>query len=247
MTALPTTAQTAILRRQLYQERVLSTRRESLIAYWPLGERNGTTAFDISGNVRNGTHTGVDLANAGIGDGSAAPYFDGVNDFCNIYSAGLSSAFTPAEFSFAGWARIFSSSVWGDSVTRRVVMLFADNNNNFVINKDNGGYFRFSYIAGGTVSAYNHSSPTFQPVTWTHLAVSISKSGDFARWYINGVLVNSNSGLGTWVGSLVSTQTIIGATSTSALNIFNGWLSHVAFWSTPLTSAEIAALGRGAV
>lgn len=74
-----------------YARRILVTRPQNLIGYWPMWEGNGVVSFDNSPNGYDGAYTGVTLAQPGIGDGRYSAFFDGVNDFNNIYSAGLAN------------------------------------------------------------------------------------------------------------------------------------------------------------
>jgi hypothetical protein len=54
----------------------------SPIGYWRLGESEGTTATDRSGNSLNGTYDGATLGVPGVigSDSDTAVYFDGIND-----------------------------------------------------------------------------------------------------------------------------------------------------------------------
>ena len=61
----------------------------SLIGFWLQNEAAGGVSFDHSGYGRDGAYTGVTLGQPGIGDGSTAAGYDGINDFNNIYSADL--------------------------------------------------------------------------------------------------------------------------------------------------------------
>lgn len=61
----------------------------SLIGFWLQNEAAGGVSFDHSGYGRDGAYTGVTLGQPGIGDGSTAAGYDGINDFNNIYGADL--------------------------------------------------------------------------------------------------------------------------------------------------------------
>ena len=95
-----------------YWQHVRNVRRANLIAYWPLGETSGSIAADLSGNEQHGTYTGVTLAQPGIGDGRSAPFFDGANDFVNVLSPGLASAFNGAAGTIALWFHVNSPASW---------------------------------------------------------------------------------------------------------------------------------------
>ena len=63
-----------------YITKVLNMDRANLVAYWPLYEKSGTNAKDLSDNVNDGTYSGVTLANEVSPQGTFAPDFDGVSD-----------------------------------------------------------------------------------------------------------------------------------------------------------------------
>ena len=64
----------------------------SLVGFWPQNEKSGLVSIDHSGLGHHGAYQGVDLGRAGVpGMGMTSPFYDGVNDFNNIYSAGLAN------------------------------------------------------------------------------------------------------------------------------------------------------------
>src|SRR3989304_2278838 len=86
-----------------YYRKVLDTQPANLLAYWMQAEGAGAVALDTSGNSRTGAYTGVDLGQAGIGDGKTCPWFDGASDRVNIYTTSLRDAFNGAEGAVIVW------------------------------------------------------------------------------------------------------------------------------------------------
>ena len=85
-----------------YAADVLAT---SPIAYWKLNEGSGSTVEDSSGNGYDGSYTGVTWdGETFLGD--AVPYFDGANDYANVYSAGLQSAVDFEEGCILAWCKV---------------------------------------------------------------------------------------------------------------------------------------------
>lgn len=224
-----------------YRRKVLGMQRSALIAYWPLTDGTAT-AYDMSGNGRNGAHTGVDYNQPGIGDGRRSVYLDGVNDYANIYSAGLASAFNAAEGTLLIWFKVNSSASWNDGTARLIAQLRVDANNRVLIQKAGGtaNTLNFFYVAGGTTEQVNAGSVT--STGWIPVAFTWSKTGDIVRTYVNGTAGSTSGTLGTWAGSLGSTTCLLGASTTVPANPWHGWLAHCAVWSTPLTAAQIAIL-----
>lgn len=226
-----------------YARKVLSTRP---IAYWVLGEASGTVAYDASGNARHGTHTGVDLGLPGIGDGRTAPFYDGANDFTNIYSASLAGAFNGAEGTLMVWMKAANAGVWTDGTERFLGFLRADGNNVVRIAKPTtANLMRLLYIAGGTSKTVDIACTA---EVWQQLALSWSRSAGAngeVRAYLNGAQSGSIlTSLGTWVGALASNSTLLGSNFVAPVNVWHGNLGHAAVWSRALTPAEIAALAQ---
>lgn len=214
----------------------------SPIAYWPLAESSGTIIVDESGNGRNGTYTGVDLGQTGIGDGRTCPLFDGVNDVGNVFSASLQGAFNGSEGTIALWAKVSGSGVWTDAATRWCAIFRVDGNNLVGIQRSTtNNRLQVTYIAGATNKTITKDSLT--TTNWMHVAITWSKAADQVIMYFGGVQNGATlTVLGTWAGSLATTATNIGARFTTPDQIWDGYLAHVALWTTPLNSTQIASL-----
>ena len=227
-----------------YANRLLAVARANLLAYWPLNETSGTVAADLSGNGRNGAYTGVDLANTpGPATGYSHPYFDGANDYCNIYGASLAAAFNGQSGTAALWVKLYPGD-WAVNAYRTALMISADGNNVLQLYKNNTGTrFDYFYRAGGTIDTLLYT--TSSPAGWFHVAFTWSKAADNAKAYFSGVQVGSTlATLGTWAGAPAADLTNIGAedNSPAVTTPFKGWLAHAAIWNTPLTAAQIALL-----
>lgn len=224
---------------QSYAQKVKALFGSSLIQYLPMNETSGTTAVDASGNGRTGTYSGVILANtpAPAKIGGLAPFFDGINDFVNLYSVSLATAFNGNEGTFAFWIK---SADWTLD-NRYALNLFVDSSNyivSFTPISDNQLFMR--RIAAGTTQTITLTS--MSGTSWYHIALVWSVSGNYLRAYKNGVQVGTDTtGLPTFSGSLNSTRTLLGAFTTID-SLFNGWLSHYLLLNRPATATEIANL-----
>jgi hypothetical protein len=223
--------------------RALHTRPESIISAWFLDEVAGTVAHDLSGRRHNGTYVGVDLGRQGIGDGRTSPYFDGTNDYVNIYSAALAAAFNAAEGTLLCWAKVSSAAVWTDATNRYIVMLMA------VTGTDNCIYFRKAanvnqlilvYKAGGVSSSLIYSCTRLD---WVCLSMTWSKATDTVRHYVDGLLRQTVSGLGTWAGALDPSFAVIGAYNTIPSGSYNGSAGSCVLWNCALSAQEVARVG----
>ena len=223
-----------------YSGKVLSTEERNLIGYWPLWEASGSVAKDISWNGRDGTHVGVTLGQSGIGDDRTSPYYDGANDYTNIYSASLAAAFNGAEGTLVIWAKVANVGVWTDATSRYLFSVYAGDGNNAVfIRKDNGNNLtRFHYKAGAVEEEVNIATNS---IDWVQYGITWSATADEVKLYMAGAQVGTTqTGLGTWVGTLTSAA--IGAYIASASGVYYGWLAHSPIWTKALTPAQIAYL-----
>lgn len=217
----------------------------SPIAYWPLAESSGTVTTDESGNGRNGVYKAAGeplLGQTGIGDGRTSALFDGTNDYADIFSASLAAAFVAGELTVQSWFKINAAGVWSDATDRRPLNLRADANNRLNMNKTaTANQVACTYVAGGTSKGVNFT--TAGPLTWVHLAMTVSKSADQLKFYVNGVQQGATqTGLGTWAGALASGVCVIGASDLVGSAEWSGNLAHVAVWGSALSAAQIATL-----
>ena len=219
----------------------------SPIAYWPMNESSGNDALDYSGNGYTGSYTGVTLGQIGIGDGETCPFFDGTNDYCNVYSPSLSSAFDGTEGTLGIWVKAGNAGVWADGTARRMINIRVDGSNYIDIGKTTtNNRIAWNYRAGGTLETRLKDS--INATNWFHVAITWDKTEDEVRAYYNGVQEGATlSGLGIWAGDPTSDKMVIGAFSTTPDTIWDGFLAHPAIWNIALTAAQIAGLATAAV
>ena len=229
-----------------YQNKVLSY---DPIAYWPLTEHSGTVAHCLVNGAQNGTYSSDVSAmgiGTGIGDGNDAPYFDGTNDYVNIYSATFNTAFNGAEGSLSMWLRVGAAGVWTDATDRRFLSLRVDGNNYIIMQRvgANNNRVTTTYNAGAVGKTITHDG--LSSTDWMHWAATWSKSSGATgevKFYYNGSQVGATlDNLGVWAGNLSNTLTTIGAASTIPSAVWSGYAAHVAIWNTPLTAVQIANL-----
>jgi hypothetical protein len=238
------------LGQQSYEEKVLSY---SPIAYWPLNETSGTTADNAEGTAaRDGTYARnvtTMTTGTGIGDGNTAPLFDGVNDYCDIYSDSLRDAFDgtgETEGTLSAWIKASGAGVWTDGTNRATINLQANTSN--VVRFTRGtvnNRINLTYVASGVNTEVQDDS--VKTTAWYHFALTWSLTADEVKAYTNGAQIGSTqAGLGTWGAgaNLADTDTVIGADDTDGgpTGPWDGYLAHVAIWTTPLSAGDITAL-----
>ena len=225
-----------------YIDKVLAIQSANLIAYWPLNETSGSNADNIEGTAaRDGTYVGVTLDSILGPDGvGQAGRWDGSNDSCNIFSASLDAAFDPTEGSLGIWARVFNVGVWTDATFRRIVFLFASNDNLISHTKDNSpnNTVEYMYEAGNIAEIITQSG--LSTTDWFHMMITWSVTDDEVIAYFNGVQEGVPQSIaGTWAGSLTVRSAIGGLNLAPAIQVFNGYLAHSNIWTTALAPAEV--------
>jgi len=224
-----------------YRSKVLSTAPNSLIQYLPLWDPVGETALvDQSLEGNDAVADTVTFGVEGIGDGHKAGSFDGSNSFVNAHSTALNADFDGEEYTFFGWARVASSSVWSDSSERNIARFTVDGSNVIIIRKTaTNDNLQGLMIAGGTNDNVN-STALAGTTDWFSWALTSSLAADELKFYLNGDQVGATqTGLGTFVGNLLSTGTVFGASNTTPLVVWSGNLAHNAVWNTPITANQI--------
>ena len=209
-------------------------------------------ALSVSGALLDGVlGTGSAMpimAQPGIGDGRSAFSFDG-GDFVNVYTPSLASRFDSAKGWALIWVRIPDAAVWADGAARRFIYLVADANNYAIISKNTTlNQVIFFYNAAGTIEQVGDTSLAAS-TNWFLVAMTWDKAADEMKAYINGAQVGvTQTGLGTWVGSLAPTLTALGAAGTGGTAAHKGLLAHAAVGGgRVLTPAQVAAVyGAGA-
>lgn len=224
-----------------YHQKLLSLFAGNIIAFYPLFETSGSLAVDLSGSNRHGAYSGVSLAHTQGPRGRAAGLWDGVNDYCDIYSASLNAAFNGNEGSLLLWLRVSNAGVWSDVTLRRVVMLYSNGTNYIILAKTTtNNMLQFSHAGSGAGknAAYNGMAGN---TNWFHAACTWSLSNNRIRLYLNGSQVASQTGIGAWSGNLSSAQTLIGATDKTPNHVWNGWIGYVLLLNREAFPAEVAA------
>jgi hypothetical protein len=225
-----------------YWSFVRMIRPTSLLAYWPMWDFDHYYTYDLSLNRFDASATTIQVGTTGLGDGHQSCTFDGGTDYCNIYSAGLAAAFNGAEGTLAIWAKVSGAGIWTDGVQHEIVNLRADENNRVYLYKLANNQLHWRYSAGGTTKSV---SLLVTPTDWFHMAITWSKTRDRVRAFYQGAQTGtSQTGLGTWVGSLNSSTSVIGAYNLDPLAPWSGYLCHAAIWSAELTPGEIKRLSR---
>lgn len=222
-------------------EYVAKVRALNPIAYWILGEHApDTTAVCQSDRNQNGTHVGVTLGNVGIGDGQVCPSYDGTNDYTDVDTAALVSAFDGDEGTALIWGKMSAGGIWTDGSNRYALSLIVDGNNYIFLRKNvANNTLGWYYTAGGVAEAVTLGA--LVTTGWMSIALTWSSAADEVKAFYNGAQTGlTQAGLGVWAGSLVTAT--IGAYNTAPASAWSGYLAHCALWDSALAPATVLSL-----
>lgn len=215
------------------------------LVLFPQNEGTGTVITELV-NGWNWVYSGPQWGLGTFLDGSPVPFYDGLLDFGNIYTAALASAFNGAAGTVMIWAKVYNAGVWTDGATRRILCLLADINNYVILDRTTtNNQLRFLYTAGGITETVTTTS-IGGATGWFSIVITWDKAAGVdgeVLAYINGAQVGTTqTSLGIWAGSISSSFTLIGARTQTPTNPFHGYLGPCAIWTSALTSTQIADL-----
>ena len=202
------------------------------LAYWRLGETTGSVAADGSGNGNAGTYlNGPLLAQAGAAAGDTAVGFDGVNDAVSIPDTNplrLNGSFT-IEF----WAKLRSFANSYPGILGKGSSTAAGTSYSVWYGTDLRPTLKRAGIDGKRAAG---AAGALTSTTWKHYAASYDTATTTLRWYVNGALDT------TYTGISYPTNT-----ATSALQLGKGdqygaeVLDEVALYTSGLSGQQVAA------
>ncbi len=188
-------------------------------------------ARDVSGNGNDGTLVGTPVFSAGkYGQGVT---FDGASDYVQLPPQVADSG----DFTFAAWIYWAGGANW-----QRIFDLGSGTDQYlFLSPKAGGNTLRFAIKDGGSEQQLNWTA-ALPTNAWTHVAVTIA--GDTGKLFVNGALVNTNTGMTINPDQTATKFNYLGK-SQFADPLFNGKMDDVRFFTTALSDAQVTALVAG--
>jgi len=210
------------------------------IAHWTFDETSGATAHDRTGSY-NGT---VNSATWTTGKVNGALDFDGVNDYVNFGDID-EMEFGNSSFSISCWFYTKGTHDTGPGNDgKNAGMLAAKYDLNagrqWLLGQRADGTVGFAafYSDHSLGSKSLDSTTTYSAGQWVHCVGVVDGSQMYL--YMNGVLDNSGSCLGTITG--YSTNVLVGAIQSSSTNFyqrFNGIIDDVRVYDYALNASEV--------
>ena len=210
-----------------------STLNDGLWGFWPMYERGGLTARDISGNGHD----------ANLDPGAASTAVSWISTVsCLDLDAGVASTAPVGSFadingtqfggsiSVTAFIRVASYPTTQNYSKSQIV--FKMNSTQFFV--DPNGYLK-TWVNGGST---NSSTGQLALEQWHYVAMTFDHAADVENIYINGVLDSTH----TQTGSVnVNGRVAIGA-ATDGYYHFEGYIDQVRLYNRVLTADEIVHL-----
>jgi WD40 repeat protein len=220
-------------------------RDPSLVGYWKLDEKEGTTAIDSSGQGNAGTYVNAPEFSADV------PTVRFSNPGCRIFVQGKGQSVEVPDseslrltgsLTLAAWVRpaaevteshhgiIDDKFEWSGDEARGGYFLRLSARRNLL--------FHLIPASGGGKGCW---SPPIPPGTWTHVAGVYDAKTQTARAYVNGMLVGTETSVAP--PGPTNRPLRIGA---NGVNQLHGSLDEVRVYNRALSEAEIRSLAHGA-
>lgn len=209
-----------------YRDVVLATRFASIIAYY---EFNGNLADSGPDGLIGATSSdvvfslnGIDDTQGGLSQSSAA-YID----FGSNFRAAV-DAEPMTEFTVLLWARTRGDTVWDD--LNQLILQMETDTGSFITFFMGSRQLRFQ-ISDDDPTDFSYYHPGMAGTVYHMMAFVLS--GDTARFYVDGVLVDTQTDAAFgWTGDLV-TSLIFGG------DALDGYVDEFTIWGDDLTEEEI--------
>lgn len=223
----------------------------NIVGIWPLSEEEGTIVYDVGPNVYNGTSSGIDKSLTFRGfrapDEGYCSRFDGSASYIDLVAAEPASA--TAEGTMSIWVATDHAVLEGTTMAQ-VFKFQADGSNFIDLEFDTTAYrFNAAYEAGGTDKSIN--SPLVYNVDqglawpeWHHFGINYSATNDELKLFVDGIPETTVTGLGTWSGSFNAANMVLGSSSTTVADLFTGYLSNFAWYSSIFSDDEMITLSK---
>ena len=230
-----------------YYSQLMKLYKDNVVAYLPLDETTGTTAFEKIA-ARNLTYVSATL-NSDQFEKKPTVYFDGNGRIKDTLLA--NSVINKDEVTIICWAKAKAFNVGYSKFNN--VFCFRYPSSSFpgitLANSASGTYFGFSRSTPGNVG-YSYIMPPTKATNWVMIAYTWSLSQQIAIPYFNGALINKSGGSSTATPVIVSDLTnfdtsltaIASGRTFSQDNPFIGNLAHFTVLNKCLSQTELLKL-----
>lgn len=193
------------------------------LSYWKMNEGTGSYIYDSVGTCTGSLTNGVNWI---IGRTGSACYFDGINDFIQMYNTNFDTTTRTVSL----WIKPAIIAQYGVCYARRASNTFKDR---IYLYTNNRLYVAFN----DSIDNVNFIVSSWNANEWHHVVVICD--GTSLTLYTDGIARSSDTTIGTYgAGSVV----FLGNDGT---NEFNGAISDVLIFNRVLTNNEIQQIYKG--
>ena len=178
----------------------LSLFGDNVVAFYPLNETSGITAYDIK-NGYNATYSGTYTLNSAAPDGSKCALLSG-NGNITASSELLLPLINREEGFISLWVSYVNINDWLSS--KEIFTYYVDANNRMIVRTNTDGSFS-SFVFAGT-SQNVQLTDGFGTTEFIHIGYGWSKNENKITLYFNGILVKTSQYNGNFIGSFVSAR-----------------------------------------
>ena len=165
--------------------------------------------------------------------------FDGSNDYINLTDNDVFEVNATDSRTFSLWFKLDSSaaSSWMHLLNKRNV---SSNNTGWALYKNDTDKLDFVLVSGGTVVGTVTTNSAVSNNTWYHVAVTVDRTNDIMKIYLNGTLQTTTQSLAS-VGSVASTNPLYMGWGDNVA-YFDGSMDDFRVWERALSASEISSL-----
>ena len=214
---------------------------DSMVAWWPLDETSGPTAFDFAGiHQDNGTH--INIPTPTPGKVSGALCFNGINEYVEVADHSEIN-FGTGDFSIDGWIRTTDASGVDVILDKRVASPNIQGYHLGVFNGNLSLQIADGILVGGQTYTIYNSTAFVATGNWEHFAVTVDRDNPAGIvFYLNCAQVGVAQNPTGRQGSLTNISPLTIAVRSIALGgggYFNGCLDELELFNRVLTQPEI--------
>ena len=214
----------------------LSGSESNLVAYYNFNEATGTTVNDNSSNSNNGTMTNMasdDWVSNALFAKNYALDFDGSNDYVTV--ADDNALDISSSITMSAWIYPTNIANKDGIISKRTS---TENSGDWAFRLTSAAKLKLLIWDGDANNGSTSSTNAISTNTWTHIAFTHDNSTNTTKFYINGSLDATTTGLSKNLAGNNS-NVYIGWDGQQGDKFFTGKIDEVRIWDDVRTQAEI--------
>ena len=214
----------------------LSGNESNLIAYYKFNEGTGTTVIDKSSNSNNGTMANMssnDWVSNSLFSQNYALDLDGSNDYVQI--ADDNALDISSSITISAWIYPTTIANKDGIISKRTS---TENSGDWAFRFTSAAKLKLLIWDGDASNGSTSSTNAISTNTWTHIAFTHDNSSNTTKFYINGSLDATGTGLSKNLAGNNS-NVFIGWDGQQGDKFFTGKIDEIRIWDDIRTQAEI--------